>query len=83
MDKHDKYLGLPTELSYSKKEPFQYIMEKTRDKMKNWKDKVLSAAGKEVMIKAVVQSVPTYVMSVFELPKHICNVMHRCMAEFW
>ncbi|KAL6176560.1 hypothetical protein ACLB2K_053193 [Fragaria x ananassa] len=58
-------------------------MEKTRDKMKNWKDKVLSAAGKEVMIKAVVQSVPTYVMSGFELPKHICNEMHRCMAEFW
>ncbi|XP_004310201.1 PREDICTED: uncharacterized protein LOC101298860 [Fragaria vesca subsp. vesca] len=83
VDKHDKYLGLPTELSYSKKESFQYIMDKTRDKMKNWKDKTLSAAKKEVMIKAVVQSVPTYVMSVLEVLKHICNEMHRCMAEFW
>ncbi|KAL6131080.1 hypothetical protein ACLB2K_069458 [Fragaria x ananassa] len=48
-----------------------------------WKDKHLSAAGKEIIIKAVVQSIPTYVMSVFELPKHICHEMQRCMAEFW
>ncbi|XP_062014305.1 uncharacterized protein LOC133730800 [Rosa rugosa] len=83
VDKHDKYLGLPTEVSYSKTEAFQYIMEKTRNKMKSWKDKTLSMAGKEVMIKSVVQSVPTYVMSCFELPKHLCQEMHRCMAEFW
>ncbi|XP_024156142.1 uncharacterized protein LOC112164137 [Rosa chinensis] len=83
VDKHDKYLGLPTKVSYSKIEAFQFIMEKTKNKMKNWKDKTLSVAGKEVMIKSVVQSVPTYVMSCFELPKHLCQEMHRCMAEFW
>ncbi|XP_062011862.1 uncharacterized protein LOC133728462 [Rosa rugosa] len=83
VDKHDKYLGLPTEVSYSKTEAFQFIMEKTRNKMKGWKEKMLSMAGKEVMIKSVVQSVPTYVMSCFELPKHMCQEMHRCMAEFW
>lgn len=51
--------------------------------MKSWKDKTLSMAGKEVMIKAVVQLVPSYVMSCFELPKHMCMEMHRFMAEFW
>ncbi|KAL6133592.1 hypothetical protein ACLB2K_065827 [Fragaria x ananassa] len=83
VDKHDKYLGLPTKVSYSKVEAFRYVMEKTRDKLKSWKDKSLSTAGKEIMIKSVVQSIPTYVMSVFELPKHICHEMHRVMAEFW
>ncbi|KAL6205202.1 hypothetical protein ACLB2K_022464 [Fragaria x ananassa] len=38
VDKHERYLGLPTEVSYSKKEAFNYVMEKTRNKMKNWKD---------------------------------------------
>lgn len=51
--------------------------------MKSWKDKTLSMAGKEVMIKAVVQSVPSYGMSCFELLKHMCMEMHCFMAEFW
>ncbi|KAL6227352.1 hypothetical protein ACLB2K_001311 [Fragaria x ananassa] len=83
VNKHKKYLGLPTEVSYSKTEAFAYIMDKTKEKMKGWKDRILSAAGKEIMIKTVVQSIPPYVMSIFELPKHICNELHRCMAGFW
>ncbi|KAL6185127.1 hypothetical protein ACLB2K_041262 [Fragaria x ananassa] len=83
VDKHDKYLGLPTEVSYSKVEAFRFVMEKARDKLKSWKYKTLSTAGKEIMIKSVVQSIPTYVMSVFELSKHNCHEMHRVMAGFW
>lgn len=60
VDKHERYLGLPTEVSYSKKEAFNYVMEKTRNKMKNWKDNLLSAAGKEVIIKSVVQSIERF-----------------------
>ena len=36
--------------------------------MQRWKEKLLSQAGKEIMIKVVVQSIPTYSMSVFRLP---------------
>lgn len=36
--------------------------------MQGWKEKLLSQAGKEIMIKAVVQSIPTYSVSVFCLP---------------
>ncbi|XP_050369122.1 uncharacterized mitochondrial protein AtMg00310-like [Argentina anserina] len=81
--KHSKYLGLPTEIRYLKSEAFSYISEKTRVKMKGWKDQMLSMVGKEVMIKSVVQTIPTYVMSVFEIPKPICQELHRVMAEFW
>ncbi|XP_061993634.1 uncharacterized protein LOC133711546 [Rosa rugosa] len=40
VDKHDEYLGLPTEVSYSKTVAFQFTTEKTRDKMKGWKENV-------------------------------------------
>jgi hypothetical protein len=38
------------------------------DWMVGWK-RLLSQAGKEILIKAVVQSISTYNMSVFLLPK--------------
>lgn len=83
VDKHDKYLGLPMEVSYSKLEAFGFLKERVRKKLQGWREKTLSAAGKEVLLKAVVQSIPTYIMSCFELPKQLCNEMHQLMARFW
>lgn len=83
VEKHDLYLGLPMEISYSKVEAFGSITEKVQKKIQGWREKCLSAAGKEVMIKAVLQSIPTYVMSCFELPKQICQDIHQLMARFW
>ncbi|XP_062014142.1 uncharacterized protein LOC133730599 [Rosa rugosa] len=71
-EKHDKYLGLPTELSYSKEEAFGFLNEKIRTRTQGWREKTFSVAGKEILIKAVAQAIPSYVMSCFELPKHIC-----------
>ncbi|XP_024164061.1 uncharacterized protein LOC112171051 [Rosa chinensis] len=83
VDKHDKYLGLPTELSYSKDEAFRFLTEKIEKRTQGWRDKTLSVAGKEIMIKTVLQSIPNYVMKVFELPRHLCHAMHQLMAKFW
>lgn len=83
VDKHDKYLGLPMEISYSKVEAFSFIKEKVQKKLSGWKEKCLSAAGKEVLLKAVIQSIPTYVMGCFELPIQLCHDIHQLMAKFW
>ncbi|XP_062017671.1 uncharacterized protein LOC133734024 [Rosa rugosa] len=83
VDKHDKYLGLPMEVSYSKEEAFGYLVERVQKRTHGWKAKLLSAAGKEILIKAVAQAIPSYVMNCFELPRQLCNEMHRLMAQFW
>ncbi|KAL6225315.1 hypothetical protein ACLB2K_004165 [Fragaria x ananassa] len=80
--KHDKYLGLPTELSYSKDEAFRFLVDRVRKQTQGWRDKTLSGAGKEVLIKSIIQSISTYVMSCFKLPGHLCKEMHQLMAKF-
>jgi hypothetical protein len=83
VDKHDTYLGLPMEISHSKTAAFLFLKEKIQKKLQGWRAKTLSIAGKEVLIKSVIQSIPTYVMSCFEIPKHLCREMHQLMANFW
>ena len=51
--------------------------------MKGWKEKLLSQAGKEIMIKAIIQSIPTYSMSVFRLPTSLCKDIEAMIKKFW
>ena len=83
VDKHDRYLGLPTKISYSKAEAFTFLVERVRKRVSGWREKTLSVAGKELLIKTVVQAVPNYVMNCFELPRYLCDEMQRLMANFW
>lgn len=63
---HDKYLRLPTEISYSKEEAFVYLNEKISKHTQGWREKTLLVAGREVLIKAFTQAISSYVMSCFE-----------------
>ena len=50
--------------------------------MQGWKEKLLSQAGKEVMIKAVIQSIPAYSMSVFKLPTSLRKEIEMMIRRF-
>ena len=50
--------------------------------MQGWKEMFLSQAGKEVMIKAVVQSIPAYPMGVFKLPIDLCKDIEAMIRKF-
>lgn len=70
---YEKYLGLPSLIGQRKKASFDYIKEKVWQKLQGWEEKLLSSAGREILIKAVVQAIPTYTMSCFKLPVGLCN----------
>lgn len=44
---------------------------------------MLSRLGKEVLIKAVAQAIPTYMMSVFKIPDGLLEEIHALIARFW
>lgn len=68
VDVHDRYLGLPVVLRRKCLECFVHIKDRLWKKLKGWKDKLLSVAGKEILIKVVGQSLPIYSMNCFLLP---------------
>lgn len=51
--------------------------------MQGWKGNLLNQEGKETLIKVVIQAIPTYVMSVVQLPKTLCASLSAAVARFW
>lgn len=46
-------MGMPTDVSHSKNGTFKYLRGRVWEKIKGWMEKLLSVAGKEVLIKSV------------------------------
>ncbi|XP_019197153.1 PREDICTED: uncharacterized protein LOC109191020 [Ipomoea nil] len=82
-----KYLGLPSFIGRNKRAVFSYIEDKIRQRVFSWNKKLLSQAGKEVLLKmllkSVAQSMPTFSMSVFLLPESVCESVQRAMNRYW
>ena len=45
--------------------------------------KNISKAGREVLIKTVVQAIPIYSMSMFKIPKKNCDDINSAYAKYW
>lgn len=76
------YLGIPTYVGPSQMNDFNFISVNMWKRVQGWSDRPLSRAGKEVMLKAVAQAIPTYVMSCFQLPVGICNKMRSTISNY-
>lgn len=57
---NDRYLGLPKYIRRSKAKVHVYLRQKIWARIKGWKEKLFSKAGKEILGKAVAQAIPTY-----------------------
>nr|XP_027120601.1 uncharacterized protein LOC113737596 [Coffea arabica] len=78
-----KYLELPLVIGRSKRQVFDFIRQKTIARLKGWKEKLLSLAGKEVLLKSVIMALPTYVISSCLLPKILCKEICSEMTKYW
>ena len=80
---HEKYLDLPSLVGRKRRNTFNDIKEKLVKKLARWKEKLLSKASNEILIKAVAQAIPTYIMSCFKLPDTLCEELTSMIRNFW
>lgn len=77
------YLHILVGWGKTKMATLSYIKDWVLSKIQGWKNKFLSQAGHEMLIKAVVQAVPTYLMNVFWLPNRLCRDINGAIMRFW
>ncbi|XP_057993055.1 uncharacterized protein LOC110651573 [Hevea brasiliensis] len=82
-DNIGNYLGLPTVVGRNKKEVFQFVKDKVWHRLHSWSRHTLSRAGKEILLKTVLQALPNYVMNLFLLPKTLCKELQHTIMAFW
>ena len=75
-------MGLLTLVGRKKYHTFSSLKNRVWKKLQGWKGKTLSRARKEILIKVVVQSIPTYTMGVFQLPVKLCEELQALCARF-
>ena len=80
---YEKYLGLPSLVGRNKKASLLYIKERVEAKLQGWKKQLLSQAGLEILLKAVIQAIPTFAMSCFKLPATLYNDIEALIRKFW
>ena len=79
---YEKYLGLLAVVGQKKKESLNYIKERVWHKLQGWKERLLSQASKEVLLKVVVQAIPTFAMSCFKLPTGLIQDIEKLIRKF-
>jgi hypothetical protein len=83
IDFEEKYLGLPTPSGRVKRGLFQPLEARFFKRITSWREKTLSAAGKEVQIKSIAQALPNYIMSVFKLTGGLCEDLMKAIRAYW
>ena len=63
----EKSLGLPTMVGPGLKHAFRELKNRINATINAWNMRALSHGGKEVLFKALIQAIPTYIMSCFFL----------------
>ena len=78
-----KYLGVHFKLRVNRIADFQFLIDKLQAKLQGWKMKLLSQAGRITLITFVLQSLPLYSFSCYEVPDVVCSKMDSIIRAFW
>jgi hypothetical protein len=62
---------------------FQPLKSKFVKRANDWVEKYMSGAAKEILVKAVLQSLPTYAMGIFRFPVGLVDDLSQVIRNFW
>lgn len=66
-----QYLGVPLTAKPLHKSIWEPVINKMQDKIRNWTIRSLNLAGRLVLTKVVLQSIPFFMLSTFPAPKGV------------
>ena len=78
-----KYLGIPLGANPKKVDTWEPILERIKKKLSGWKSKLLSRAGRLVLIKSVLNSLPLYYLGIFKMPKKVIKKINSLQSRFF
>jgi ribonuclease HI len=81
-DSLGKYLGFPLLHKRQSSSDFHIITERVQAKLAGWKSKLLSPAGKLVLIQSAVTPILEYVMQCMSVPLKVCNSIDKLCRDF-
>ena len=76
------YLGAPLIIGTSKRQHFNQLLERFLSKLSGWKSRLLSFAGRRILLRHVLNSLATHIAMVFPLPKSESNHLESHMRNF-
>ncbi|WMV47514.1 hypothetical protein MTR67_040899 [Solanum verrucosum] len=76
------YLGMPLGHNHKELEIWDGIIEKIEKKLVNWKAQYISLGGRVTLINFVLDSLPTYVMSLFPIPAKVEERLDKLRRDF-
>lgn len=77
-----KYLELPYLIGRKKWDIFAYVPNWVSKEPRRWKEKLLrSTKCRQGNTKSVLQAISSYVMSVFLLPKSLCDEINQWLSK--
>eukprot|EP00253_Pinus_taeda_P020018 PITA_20018 len=77
-----RYLGAPLTLKQWQKVHWEKFLASMERKCKHWTNRALNFAGRLILIKAVLQAIPQYMLSIFLAPKGILDQMRSIQRSF-
>ena len=77
-----KYLGMPLSEKYLKHRHFSSLIDKCKEKLKDWKSQTLSFPGRVELIRSVIHGIVSYWIQSYQLPASVCRELDSMYANF-
>jgi hypothetical protein len=79
-----KYIGIPLHYQKFRREDLKPLVDKIIKRIARWRGKLLTRAGRIILIKSSPASMPIYLLSFFKFPKWAIEPINSQMANcFW
>jgi hypothetical protein len=76
-----KYRGIPLHYQKLRREDLQPLVDKIIKRISGWRGQLLSRAGRIILIKACLASIPIYLLSFFNFPRWSIDLINSHMSN--